>query len=94
MAWLRGNAFFQTDNNYLVQYIRGVLNNGPAPAKKAIGSWNVDIMLDYLLTVGSNFQMGINYLAGKIVVLILLTRMCRIGKVVQLDTEFMHDSRT
>ena len=93
MAKLCGKLFSQTDHIYLLQYIRGVFNKRPLPVKKSIESWNVDIVLDHLVASGPNLQLGLNYLATKTVILILMARMCRIGEVAQLNTEFMHEGK-
>ena len=56
-------------------------------------SWNVDIVLDHLVASGPNLQLGLNYLAAKTVTLILMARMCRIGEVSQLNTDYMHEGK-
>ena len=93
MAKLCRKPFSQTDHIYLLQYIRGVFNKHPLPVKKSMESWNVDIVLDHLVASGPNLQLGLNYLAAKTVILILMARMCRIGEVAQLNTKFMHEGK-
>ena len=59
------------------------------PIKKAMNTWDIDVALDYFKAAGSNEEIPLNDLAGKISLLILLSRMCRIGEVAQLDLQHM-----
>ena len=52
-------------------------------------SWDVDIALDFFSTGCWNEQLSISELAGKVCLLILLSRMCRIGELTLLDLEHM-----
>ena len=59
--------------------------NPPIPKRPRLITWNVDIALDFLQQWDDNQKLQLNDLAGKISLLILLSTMCRISDVAQLD---------
>ena len=56
-------------------------------------TWNVDVVLDYFTSAGSNETIPLNDLAGKISILVMLSTMCRLSYVSQLNTKNMTETR-
>ena len=74
--------------------MKGVFNKRPpqkTPIKQCpnLKSWDVDIVLDHLVSGADNKVMELSELAGKLCLLVLLSRMCRIGELVMLHLEQM-----
>ena len=84
----------QSQMGCIYRYVQGVFNRNP-PIKKSMKTWDIDIALDYFKASGSNNELPLNDLAGKISLslLILLSRMCRIGEVAQLDLKHMEQTQ-
>ena len=72
------------------KFMKGVFNLRPPikPGSK-LKSWDIVIALDYLTSGPTNQVMDLSDLAGKLCLLVLLSRMCRIGELAQLDLEHM-----
>ena len=78
----------QAQMGCIYRYVQGVFNKNP-PIKKEMQTWDIDIALNYFKVSGPNDSLPLHDLAGKISLLILLSRMCRIGEVAQLDLQYM-----
>ena len=73
--------------------MKGVFNKKPPIKQRSkLRSWDVDIVLDHLVSGADNKVMDLSELAGKLCLLILLNRMCRIGELAILDLEKMEIS--
>ena len=55
-------------------------------------TWNVDVVLDYFTSAGDNAALALNNLAGKISMLVILSTMCRLSDVSQLDLKNMTET--
>ena len=76
----------QSDRECIAKYVKNIFNrNPPIPKRPRLITWNVDIALDFLQQWDDNQKLQLNDLAGKISLLILLSTMCRISDVAQLD---------
>ena len=66
------------------------LNTNPPHIRRQSSTWDVNILLDYFVKLGPNSKIEkINILAGKLVLQLLLTQMCRSGEVAQLQLSSM-----
>ena len=78
--------FSESDKECITKYIRGVFNRRPLiPRRNRMVTWNVDVVLDYFTAAGDNKSLPLNDLAGKISMLVMLSTMCRLSDVSQLD---------
>ena len=76
----------QSDRECIAKYVKSIFNrNPPIPKRPRLVTWNVDVALDFLQQWDDNQKLQLNDLAGKISLLILLSTMCRISDVAQLD---------
>ena len=75
----------------IAKFMKGVFNKKP-PIKQRLKLWDIDIVLDHLVSGADNKVMDLSELAGKLCLLILLSRMCRIGELAMLDLEKMEIS--
>ena len=82
---LAGEEFSFSGWSLLEKFLSGAFNANPPMKRKSNRTWNVNILLDFLVTLRSNDSLCINTLAGKSILLILLTTMCRLGDVQQLQ---------
>ena len=72
------------------KYVAAALNTNPPHIRHQSSTWDVNILLDYLVKLGPNSKIEkINILAGKLVLQLLLTQMCRSGEVAQLQLSSM-----
>ena len=72
------------------KYMAAALNTNPPHIRRQSSTWDVNILLDYLVKLGPNSKIEkINILAGKLVLQLLLTQMCRSGEVAQLQLSSM-----
>ena len=77
----------------ITKYIRGVFNKRPPiPHRNRMVTWNVDMVLDYFTNEGDNESLPLNDLAGKIPMLVMLSTMCMLSNVSQLDIKNMTES--
>ena len=85
--------FSDSDKECIAKYIQGVFNKRPLiPHRNRMVMWNVDVVLDYFVTAGSNESIPLNDLAGKISMLVMLSTMCRLSDVAQLNTKNMTET--
>ena len=70
------------------KFLRGVFNEQP-PIPKPKCTWDVNIVLDYFVTLGPNDQLQYLQLAGKCALLLMLATMCRLGDIMQTDLTHM-----
>ena len=74
-----GNQFM------LDKYMSASFNENPPIKKTPETTWDINIVLDYLVKLGSNEDiLDCNILGGKVVLLLLLSQMCRSGDLLQL----------
>ena len=87
---LLGNSLSAADKEVMSKFMKGIFNKKP-PIKEhsKMHSWDVDIALDFFSTGCKNEHLLISELAGKVCLLILPSRMCRIGELALLDLEHM-----
>ena len=80
-----------TSHKYLVdKYVAATLNKHPPHVHRQSSTWDVNILLDYFIKLGPNAKIAkINVLAGKLILQLLLTQMCRSGEVAQLQLSTM-----
>ena len=87
---LRKPGLTNADKEVINKFMQGVFNTKPpVKTRSKLKSWDVDIALDYLTVGPDNKVMDLSDLAGKLCLLVLLSRMCRIGELAQLDLEHM-----
>ena len=68
---------------YLKKFLHACFNERP-PIKLNKTTWDVNVLLNYLITLGGNENLECNMLAGKTILLIMLCMMCRKGEVKQI----------
>ena len=66
--------------------MKGVFHDRP-PLPKYTSTWNVQIILDYLLSMGDNSKLSLSQLSGKTVMLLALTRPSRSADLSQLNIQ-------
>ena len=85
--------FSESDKECITKYIQGVFNKRPPiPHRNRMVTWNVDVVLDYFTSAGDNEGLPLNDLAGKISMLVMLSTMCRLSDVSQLDINNMTET--
>ena len=88
MRRLSGNAITEIERNHISKFLKGCFNREP-PIKKAVAIWDVNILLKYFRTMGENNTLQCNKLAGKAVLLIMLSTMCRKQEILQFRISCM-----
>ena len=69
--------------------MQGAFNkNPPIPAAKP-NTWDVNVLLDYFTKLEDNDSLSCNDLAGKMISLLLLAKMCRISEIMSLKRSKM-----
>ena len=86
---LLGSTLSATDKEVVNKFMKGIFNKKPPIKRLKMRSWDVDIALDFFSNGSKNKNLLISELAGKVCLLILLSRMCRIGELALLDLEHM-----
>ena len=85
--------FSESDKECITKYIQGVFNKRPPiPCRNRMVTWNVDVVLDYFTSAVDNEGLPLNDLAGKISMLVMLSTMCRLSDVSQLDINNMTET--
>ena len=92
IAKINETPYTANDMQLISRYMKGIFNANPPITRTPSSTWNVDMVLDHFTIAGPNTDIPLNTLAGKVALLILLTRMCRVGEVAQLDTQSMIES--
>ena len=62
--------------------------------QKTLVSWDINIVLNFLPTLGENSDMHINILGAKVGLLVLLSKMCRLNEVMGFTLSGMEDCGT
>ena len=90
---LKKVAMSQDEKEVIAKFMKAIFNKKP-PIKQwpKLKSWDVDIVLDHIISQADNKAMELAELAGKLCLLVLLSRMCRIGELAMLDLENMEIS--
>ena len=79
-----------SDKECIVKFVKGVFHqNPPILTHPCMVTWNVDVVLDFLMDWSNNEDMSLNDLVGKMSLLTLLASMCRIGDICQMDIRNM-----
>ena len=86
---LAGKPLSQNELTYLSKFLRASFNEKPPIPKSKPFAWDINIVLDYLVKMGSNLDLPYIRLAGKTVLLILLSSMCRLTEVRQFKLSQM-----
>ena len=86
---LQGDPLTEGQSDLITKFMQGTFNQNPPITNSRHRTWDINIILDFLLTLGENEAMLINTLAGKAILLILLTTMCRLNDVAQLQMSLM-----
>ena len=73
----------------VTRLIKGVFNTRP-PLPKYTCTWNVQTVLEYIVSLGSNKELSLKKLTLKTVMLLALTRPSRSADLAQLDVGAMH----
>ena len=85
MCHLGGDFLCKADENYLSKFMNACFNCHPPVKRKSHNkTWDINLVLDYLTNLGDNSELSHNVLAGKCILLILLSTMCRRDEVMQL----------
>ena len=63
------------------KYLAACFNANPPIPKKRPETWDVNILLDYIVGLGDNSDLELNVLAPKTASLILLSNMCRLSEL-------------
>ena len=71
------------------KFMTACFNAAPPIPKKKPGTWDINILLDYLVGLGDNKSLSVNSLAGKSLILILLSTMCRGSELLLLKVPNM-----
>ena len=71
------------------KFMSACFNAAPPIPKKKPGTWDINILLDYQVRLGDNKSLSVNSLAGKSLILILLSMMCRGSKLLLLKVTNM-----
>ena len=71
------------------KFMTACFNAAPPIPKKKPGTWDINILLDYLVGLGDNKTLSVNSLAGKSLILILLSTMCRGSELLLLKVTNM-----
>ena len=86
---LLGTPLNKGEHLHIQKYITACFNSAPPIPKKKPGTWDVNILLDYFVGLGDNKGLTVNSLAGKSLLLILLSTMCRGGELLLLKVTNM-----
>ena len=68
----------------VVRLMRGVFNDRP-PLPRYTSTWNVQVVLDHILSWGNNASLSLKQLSWKTAMLLALTRPARSADISQLD---------
>ena len=71
------------------KFMTACFNAAPPIPKKKPGTWDINILLDYLVGLGDNKTLSVNSPAGKSLILILLSTMCRGSELLLLKVTNM-----
>ena len=71
------------------KFMTACFNAAPPIPKKKLGTWDVNVLLDYLVGLGDNKGLSVNSLTGKSLILILLSTMCRGSELLLLKVTNM-----
>ena len=78
---LAGFPFNEGEKLRLDKFMTACFNAVPPIPRQNPGTWDVNIILDYFVDLGENKTLTVNQLAGKSLILILLSTMCHSGKL-------------
>ena len=85
---LSAKPFNPGEDKQIEKFMQALFNRAPPVPNKPMGTWDVNILLNHFVSLGDNLQMTSNELAGKMVSLLLLTKMCRMAEVMTLKSGF------
>ena len=91
-----GEEFSAQDTLIIKKYLAGLFNQRPPCVKDNI-TWDVNILLRHLINLGENDKLTAQVLGGKLMLLILLSTMCRSQEAMQINLQLMarfHDGVT
>ena len=86
---LAGDSLNKSDMALIDKFLNAAFNEKPPIKHTQRCCWDVNIILNFLKQLGDNKTMLINELGGKVVILILLTTMCRLADIQQLKLSLM-----
>ena len=86
---LSGSPFDNAESTQIHKFMQGAFNkNPPIPTAKP-NTWDVNVLLDYFAQLDNNDKLSCNDLAGKMISLLLLAKMCRILEIMSLKKSRM-----
>ena len=78
---------------YVNKFLRAVFNrNQPIPPKPSSLGWDINVMLEFIRSLGPNMKLDPWKLAAKTVILTMLTTMCRLDEVAWIQVPDIHRS--
>ena len=88
---LIGKPVSQDDNYIIDKVMQATFNTHPPKIKRTNSTWDVNILLDHLVSLGPNSSITCtNKLAGKLALQLLITQMSRSSEIAQLQLSTMH----
>jgi len=73
------------------QLLKGVFNRNP-PKPRYLKTWDVDTVLNYIVTLGDNSELGLKSLSLKLVMLLALASTLRGSEIAMINPENIDDS--
>ena len=73
------------------QLLKGVFNRNP-PKPRYLKTWDVDTVLNYVVTLGDNSELGLKSLSLKLVMLLALASTLRGSEIAMINPENIDDS--
>ena len=87
---LIGKPVSQDDNYIIDKVMQATFNTHPPKIKRTNSTWDVNILLDHLVSLGPNSSITCtNKLAGKLALQLLITQMSRSSEIAQLQLSTM-----
>ena len=85
----QGNGLTESDKHVITKFMTAYIHQHPPCAAKAPLSWDVNIILDYFRKNGNTAEWNERELGGKLVLLMMLSTMARLGEIHQLQLSCM-----
>ena len=86
---LSGIPLSEGEHLHIQKFMTACFNATPPIPKKQPGTWDFNILLDYLVGLGDNKSLTVNGMARKSLILILLSTMCHRGELLLLKVTNM-----
>ena len=80
---LLGQPLNAAESTILDKFLIACFNDNPPINRKLAETWDVSVLLDYFMKMGPNESLSFSDISGKLLLLLLLTQMCRSTEVLQ-----------